>query len=98
MFYAYILASQRNGTLYIGMTDDLVRRMEDTRAKTFKGFAAKYGVTQLVWFEDHPSRDLAFRRERRIKEWNRLWQIGLIERMTPNWHDLTDQLEWLLAY
>jgi putative endonuclease len=98
MFYVYILASQRNGTLYIGMTDDLVRRMEEHKGKAFKGFTAKFGVTQLVWFEDHPSRDLAFRREPRIKEWNRLWKIGLIERMNPNWNDLTDQLEWVLAY
>ena len=98
MFFVYILASQRNGTLYVGMTDDLVRRMEEHKGKTFPGFTAKYGVVQLVWFEDHPARELAFRRERQIKEWKRLWKIGLIERMNPNWRDLTDDLEWLLAY
>jgi putative endonuclease len=72
MFYVYILASQRNGTLYVGMTDDLVRRMEEHKGKACKGFTAKYGVAQLVRFEDHPTRDAAFRRERQIKEWKRL--------------------------
>lgn len=67
------------------------------QGQAFKGFTAKYGVTQLVWFEEHPSRDLAFVRERRIKEWNRLWKIGLIERMNPNWRDLTSELEWRIA-
>ena len=97
MFYVFILASQRNGTLYVGMTDDLVRRMEEHKDKAFRGFTAKYGVTLLVWFEAHPTRESAFRRERRIKEWQRLWKIGLIERMNPNWRDLADELERLLA-
>lgn len=97
MFYTYILASQRNGTLYVGMTDDLIRRMVEHKAKTMRGFAAKYGANRLVWFEDHPERQLAFRRERQIKEWRRLWKIGLIERSNPNWRDLTGQLEQLIT-
>ncbi len=97
MFYTYILASQRNGTLYTGMTDDLIRRMVKHKGKTFSGFTAKYGVFQLVWFEEHPERHLAFRRERQIKEWQRLWKIGLIERSNPNWQDLTGDLDRLLA-
>jgi putative endonuclease len=97
MFYTYILASQRNGTLYVGMTDDLPRRMEEHKVKAFAGFTAKYGVASLVWFEVHPDRERAFRRERQIKEWRRLWKIGLIERMNPNWSDLTPELEWLIT-
>jgi putative endonuclease len=97
MFYTYIVASQRNGTLYIGMTDDLVRRMEEHKGEALPGFTSKYGVKQLVWFESHPDRPAAFRRERQIKEWRRLWKIGLIERMNPNWRDLTDELDRLLA-
>lgn len=94
-FFTYILASQRNGTLYVGMTDDLVRRMEEHKDKARPGFTAKYAVMDLVWFETHPSRELAFTRERRIKEWKRLWKIGLIERANPNWRDLTPELERL---
>jgi putative endonuclease len=72
--------------------------MEEHKGKAFRGFTTKYGVAQLVWFEVHPTRDAAFRRERQIKEWKRLWKIGLIERMNPNWRDLTNELVWLLAY
>ena len=97
MFYTYILASQRNGTLYIGMTDDLIRRMVEHKGKTFRGFTARYEVTHLVWFEVHPDRQLAFRRERQIKEWRRLWKIGLTERVNPNWRGLTDDLEQLIT-
>jgi putative endonuclease len=71
--------------------------MEEHKGKTFNGFASNHGVTSLVWFEDHPDRELAFRRERQIKEWKRLWKIGLIERSNPNWRDLTAELERLLA-
>jgi putative endonuclease len=97
MFYVYILASRRNGTLYVGMTDDLVRRMEAHKSKALSGFTATYDVTRLVWFETHPSREDAFLRERRIKEWKRLWKIGLIERMNPNWRDLAAELDTLLT-
>jgi putative endonuclease len=79
------------------MTDDLVRRMQEHKEGALGRFAARYGVNQLVWFEDHPDRELAFRRERQIKEWRRLWKIGLIERFNPNWRDLTGELERLLA-
>ena len=88
MFYVYILASQRNGTLYTGHSDDLARRIEEHRTKRFSGFTAKYDVDKLVWFELHPSRELAFQRERRIKGWRRLWKLKLIEARNPNWRDL----------
>ncbi|HEX4096867.1 MAG TPA: GIY-YIG nuclease family protein [Caulobacteraceae bacterium] len=97
MFYTYILASRRNGTLYTGTTGDLIRRMEEHKDKSAGGFTAKYNVTLLVWFESYPDQHAAFRRERQIKEWRRLWKIGLIERMNPIWRDLTDDLVWLIA-
>jgi putative endonuclease len=72
-FYTYILASRRNGTIYIGSTDDLIKRMGQHREKTFQGFTAKYGVDRLVWYEVHDGRETAFRRERQLKKWNRTW-------------------------
>jgi putative endonuclease len=92
-FYVYILASQRNGTLYIGYTDDLSRRMIEHKEGTFRGFAWKYGVSLLVYYEQHESRDSAWRRERAMKKWNRAWKIELIERLNPAWADLSDSFE-----
>ena len=91
-FYVYILASQRNGTLYIGYTDDLSRRLIEHRGGTFKGFTWKYGVSTLVWYEAHETRESAFQREKRMKKWYRAWKLDLIERANPDWLDLTDQL------
>jgi putative endonuclease len=91
-FYVYILASKRNGTLYIGSTDDLSRRMIEHKEHTLPGFTAKYDVGDLVWFEEHESREAAFTRERRMKKWRRAWKIELIERTNPGWRDLTPQV------
>jgi putative endonuclease len=92
-FYTYILASRRNGTLYTGSTDDLIARLWQHREKTRPGsFTAKHGVAVLVWYEVHETRAGAFRRERRIKKWNRLWKLRLIEEMNPGWHDLSNRL------
>ena len=91
-FYTYLLASDRNGTLYCGHTDDLAERMEQHRTKTFKGFSARYDVTRLVWYEVHDSREGAFLRERQIKKWNRAWKLRLIEAGNPQWLDLYDML------
>ena len=97
MFYVYLLASRRNGTLYAGHCEDLGVRVEQHKAKRFDGFTARYGVDRLVWFESHPSREAAFRRERQIKEWRRLWKLQLIEARNPNWIDLYDDLgRWLM--
>ncbi|MFX8285757.1 GIY-YIG nuclease family protein, partial [Acinetobacter baumannii] len=74
-FYTYILASQRNGTLYIGSTDDIASRTWTHREKLRSGFTAKYGVNILVWYEAHDTREAAFERERRMKKWNRAWKI-----------------------
>jgi len=92
VFHVYILASQRNGTLYTGSTDDLARRVYEHQEKAFRGFAARHGVDKLVWYEPHGSRDDAFRRERQIKEWKRLWKLRLIERTNPGWRDLAEEL------
>ncbi len=91
-FYVYILASKRNGTLYAGSSDDLSRRMIEHKAHTLSKFTAKYDVTQLVWFEEHETRESAFTRERQIKVWKRASKIELIERSNPGWRDLTENI------
>ncbi|HZZ35474.1 MAG TPA: GIY-YIG nuclease family protein [Caulobacteraceae bacterium] len=96
MFFVYIMASRRNGTIYTGSTDDLATRVEQHKAKRLGGFTARYDVDKLVWFETHPTRDQAFRRERQIKDWKRIWKLQLIESRNPNWLDLADDLERLL--
>jgi putative endonuclease len=97
-FYTYILASGPYGTLYTGHTDDLARRVFEHREKVRPGFTATYGVTRLVWFESYEERENAFRRERRIKEWQRKWKIELIEASNPTWRDLYDDLNNLLGF
>ena len=92
MFYVYVVASQRNGTLYTGSTDDIIKRIYEHREKLRKGFTAKYGVSILVWFEQHGSRETAFRRERQIKEWRRSWKLRLIEENNPTWRGLYEDL------
>jgi putative endonuclease len=92
-FYVYILASQRNGTLYTGSTDSLTNRVWEHQHSVRPGFTSKYGVKQLVWFERHGSREDAFRRERRIKKWERLWKIRMIERFNPSWRDLSEDFQ-----
>jgi putative endonuclease len=91
-FWVYILASRRNGTLYIGMTDDLAKRIWQHRIGALPGFTKKYKVKMLVWYEQHASRESAFRRERQLKKWYRGWKLQLIERMNSEWRDLWDDL------
>ena len=91
-FYVYMLASRRNGTLYIGMTDDLLKRTWQHRHGVVAGFTRDYGVKTLVWFEQHESRESALIRERRMKRWNRAWKLKLIESGNPNWLDLSESL------
>src|SRR5438552_13138894 len=88
MFFVYILASRRNGTLYVGMTDNLPRRMTQHRHGEVPGFTQKYQVKMLVWFEQHDTRESAFLRERQLKKWNRAWKLNLIEGTNPQWRDL----------
>jgi putative endonuclease len=91
-FYTYILASRPNGTLYTGHTDALAKRIWQHKEKVFPGFTARYGVMMLVWYELHDTREVAFRREQRIKKWNRAWKIRLIREMNPEWRDLYESL------
>ena len=91
-FFVYIVASRRNGTLYVGVTNDVVRRMSEPKAKLVPGFTRKYGVDKLVYFEEYSSILEARARERSLKRWHRAWKIELIEKMNPQWRDLTDEL------
>ena len=86
--YVYILASQRNGTLYIGLTSDLIKRIWEHKNKFVPGFTEKYNVTMLVYYEIFHDITLAANREKRLKEWKRQWKIDLIEKMNPDWKDL----------
>ncbi|HMI97336.1 MAG TPA: GIY-YIG nuclease family protein [Micropepsaceae bacterium] len=91
-YYVYILASDRNGTLYVGVTNDLARRVYEHRNDLVEGFTKRYGVHRLVWFEIHGDINEAILREKRIKKWNRSWKLRLIEKMNPDWIDLTEKL------
>ena len=91
-YYVYILASRRNGTLYIGVTNDLVRRIGEHKAKLVPGFTRRYGVDKLVYFEEYTSILEARARERTLKRWQRAWKLELIEKLNPQWRDLTDDL------
>jgi putative endonuclease len=91
-FYVYIVASRRNGTLYIGQTDALAKRVWQHRVKDRPGFTAQYGVSILVWYEVHMSRESARIRERQLKEWKRPWKLRLIEERNPDWNDLYETL------
>jgi putative endonuclease len=86
----YILASKRNGTLYIGVTSDLFRRAGLHKQDLIEGFTKRHGVHRLVYYEMHEQLDAAIRREKRLKKWNRAWKLRLIESMNPEWDDLFD--------
>ena len=88
IYWVYILASKRNGTLYIGFTNDLDRRIFEHKFKLLPGFTKRYSVDKLVYYEEHTCRDDAFVRERQMKKWNRAWKIELIEKDNPRWNDL----------
>lgn len=86
--YVYMLASQRNGSLYIGVTTDLFQRVWAHKNKFVEGFSKQHDVDQLVWFEQHESIYAAITREKQIKKWNRSWKIKMIEAVNPYWNDL----------
>ena len=88
----YILASQRIGTLYIGVTSDLIKRVWRHRNNLVEGFTKRYAVHNLVWYELHETMESAIIREKNIKKWNREWKLNLIERSNPLWQDLFEQL------
>jgi putative endonuclease len=93
IYYVYILANKRNGTIYIGFTDDIERRVREHKEKSVSGFTAKYGVIKLVYFETFEDSFLAFEREHQLKKWKRAWKLRLIEHDNPNWNDLSEDWE-----
>jgi len=91
-YWVYVLANTVGGTLYIGVTNNLVRRMYEHRNGLVPGFTKRYGVHRLVYFEPHTDVEAAIRREKCLKRWNRTWKIQLIEQTNPNWDDLHPQI------
>ena len=91
-YYTYILASKRNGTLYVGVTSDLVKRVYQHRNQLVEGFTSKYQVHHLVYFEQHQDILSAIQREKRLKEWQRKWKLALIEKHNPEWRDLYPEI------
>lgn len=87
-YYVYILASKKNGTLYIGVTSNLLRRVYEHKNNLIDGFTKKYHVHQLVYYEGTEAVDVAITREKQMKKWKRQWKIKLIEKFNPNWKDL----------
>ena len=88
----YVLASGRNGTLYIGVTSDLVKRIWEHKNNLAEGFTRRYNVHNLVWYELHDNMTSAIEKEKRMKEWKRDWKLKLIENFNPGWQDLYDTL------
>ena len=92
-YYVYILASKRIGTLYIGFTSNLEKRVHEHKNNIVKGFTAKYNVHQLVYFEQTVDVNSALQREKQLKKWDRKWKLDLIEKMNPEWNDLSK--DWI---
>ena len=91
-YHVYLLASGRNRTLYVGVTNDLVRRVHEHKSKSHRGFTKQYDVTRLVWFETYDDPENAILREKDIKKWRRVWKLRLIEESNPQWLDLYDDI------
>jgi putative endonuclease len=91
-FYVYILSNKRNGTLYTGVTSDLVKRIYEHKNNLVDGFTKKYSIHRLIWYEPHETAETAIIRERQIKKWKRQWKLELIERHNPQWDDLSETL------
>ena len=91
--WVYMLASKRNGTLYLGVTSDIATRLEQHRSGAVAGFARKYACRNLVWLERHDDIQDARQRELRMKKWKRAWKLELIEKDNPQWRDLSDRIE-----
>ena len=91
-YWVYLMASQKNGTLYAGVTNNLVRRVFEHKSDFVEGFTRQYGVHTLVWFESTESIEAAIQREKQLKNWKRAWKVALIEKDNPNWDDLYERL------
>ena len=87
-----MLASRRNGTLYVGVTSDLLKRVWEHKNDVVEGFTKRYGVHSLVWYEPHETMESAIMREKAIKEWKRAWKLDVIEKANPEWKDLYDNI------
>jgi putative endonuclease len=90
--YVYLLASGKHRTLYLGVTNDLIRRVYEHKTKAVRGFTSRYGVDRLVWFEVYDDAETAIMREKEIKKWRRDWKVALIEETNPDWDDLYDSI------
>ncbi len=90
--YVYMMASSKNGTLYIGVTSDLINRVWQHKNSVVEGFTNKYKVHLLVWYESHDSIASAISHEKALKKWNRIWKLRVIEQLNPEWQDLYEQL------
>ncbi len=91
-FYVYILSNKRNGTLYTGVTSDLLKRVYEHKNDLVDGFSKRYGIHDLVWYEMHETAESAISREKHIKKWNRKWKLELIDNSNPFWDDLYEKL------
>ncbi len=91
-YYVSILASRKDGAIYIGVTNDILRRIYEHRTKAFPGFTSKYNITRLVWFEIYDDPETAISREKELKKWKRAWKIQLIEVKNPRWDDLYESI------
>ena len=91
----YMMASRRNGTIYIGVTSNVARRIWLHKSGLLDGFSKRYGTDKLVWFEGHETMESAIRREKSLKEWKRAWKIRLIESLNPMWRDLYEDMAYL---
>jgi putative endonuclease len=87
-YYVYMMASKKNGVLYVGVTSDLVRRVYEHKTSPVKSFTSRYNIGMLVWFEVYDDPLTAITREKELKKWRRAWKVALIEAGTPEWHDL----------
>ena len=91
-YYVYIIASRKDGAIYIGVTNDIVRRIFEHRARAAPGFTTKYNITRLVWFEIYDDPVSAISREKELKKWKRSWKVQLIEKDNPEWNDLYESI------
>ena len=91
-YFVYLMASKKNGTLYVGVTNNLIRRVYEHKNGRIEGFTSRYAVHQLVWFEATPAIEAAIQKEKQIKNWTREWKMALIEQTNPEWRDLYDTL------
>jgi len=90
--YVYMMASRRNGTLYVGVTSNLIKRIWEHKTNVVEGFTKKYGVHTLVWYEAHETMESAIKKEKVLKKWRRKWKTDLVESFNPDWYDLYETI------